>query len=74
MNSKPFKYVVVPGFLRSKSDGQRHDISAQSLMHLYKVDRDECLIKYNDERDWGKDFSNLIHLYPDYHGKYEIPK
>lgn len=58
----------------SKNDGQFHYINAPTLMRLYKVDPHECLIRYNDKRDHGKDFPGLIELRPRYDGDYEIPQ
>ena len=36
MNTKA-KYVVLPGFVRSKNDGQLHAVGAATLMKLYKL-------------------------------------
>lgn len=66
------KYVVIPGRIRSVHDNDIHYIDAPTLMRLYNVDRKECIIRYNDFRDFGKNFDNLIELRPRSNGKYEI--
>lgn len=67
------KYVVIPGRVISQSDGQFHYIDAPTLIRLYNVDPNKCVVKYKDERDLGKDFKGLIPLRPRRDGKYEIP-
>lgn len=66
------KYVVIPGQVMSQSDGQIHYIDAPALMRLYKVNPKECVVKHGDQRDLGKDFSNLIRLRPRSNGDYEL--
>lgn len=38
------KYIVVPGWITSTNDGQRHYISAYKLIDLYGVKESECII------------------------------
>lgn len=38
------KYVICPGTVISKTDGQRHYVGAMQLMRLYGVDQRECEI------------------------------
>jgi len=66
------KYVVYPGFVRSRSDGDRHYVTSDMLMRLYKVRRAECMIILPPDRE--KDYKllvekaermGLIPLYPD---------
>jgi len=38
------RYLVVPGWVRSRVDGDRHWIGAERLMRLYGVDPAECVI------------------------------
>ena len=73
------KYVICPGMVESRTDGQRHYIGAMQLMKLYKVDPRVCEIyepaqwwpasfyRYADERHAG-----LIRLGPRYDGNYEL--
>lgn len=80
MPSKDYKYVICPGTVISKTDGQRHYINAPTLMMLYGVTPKECEIhepqewwplSYYDmaaERNKGK-----IKLAPRHDGKYVLP-
>jgi hypothetical protein len=38
------KYVVVPGYVISQYDGEKHFIDGWRLIDLYGVDPDECLM------------------------------
>lgn len=74
------KYVICPGHVVSKSDGQSHYIGPMTLMQLYGVDPKECMI-YEPApwwtttyfRDTIQDRTDLPHLRPSYHGKYNLP-
>jgi hypothetical protein len=72
-------FVLHPGNVKSKHDGQWHWISATQLMGLYKVPRDAETIVV----DWGhpdrvhramigrqEDEERYIHLYPNHDGNY----
>jgi len=66
------KYVLHPGLVRSKFDGDTHFISASQLAHLYGVDIRECITVSSEDkisRD-GLDTFGYTHLYPSYHGTY----
>lgn len=65
------KYVLYPGVVTSKYDGQRHFISAATLMRLYRVRPEECLIY--DANEPKEKYQDLIPLSPKYNGNYEIP-
>jgi hypothetical protein len=69
----PVRYVVIPGQISSKNDGQFHFISSSQLMKLYGVDPRECVVKNKDYGDLGYNFSGLIELRPRYDGDYQIP-
>lgn len=61
------KYVVLPGYIRSDSDGQEHFIGERQLMDLYRVDPRECIVhRYDDPAPIPDD---LIPLMPRF--KYE---
>lgn len=68
------KFVVIPGRMMSRSDEDIHYIDAPTLMRLYKVDPNECIVKHNDERDRYHNFDGLIALRPRYDGDYRLPK
>lgn len=68
------KYVVWPGDVISKNDGDRHFISFPKLCELYGVNPEECY----DGTDWrelkGIDgIAELINLRPSYSGDYTLP-
>lgn len=68
------KYLIVPGQVRSRSDGDTHYISAQELIRLYGVNPKECKIVeqqvlVNVDR-LEKYYPGLIELRPRYDGKY----
>ena len=66
------KYLLVPGYIRSASDGDTHYVSPVQLKNLYNVDMHECLI-YN-ERMMGKQPEGLIELRPSSIGNYTLPQ
>ena len=37
-------YVLCPGWVRSRTDGDAHFIGARQLAHLYGVSMAECLV------------------------------
>lgn len=64
------KYVLHPGEIQSKNDGEIHYISAMRLAMLYKVSMRDCYVQdLIEEKLWPRD---LIHLYPNYEGDYRI--
>jgi len=75
------KYVLCPGYIRSKNDNQLHYIGAARLADLYRVPIRECQI-YEPAPWWPEsyyrqaeeDYQNLIWLRPNYNGDYTIPK
>ncbi len=75
------KYVICPGYVTSKNDGQRHYISAKQLMRLYGVNPLECVI-YEPVHWWPIDqynsffeseYKDLPRLGVQYNGNYELP-
>lgn len=70
------KYLIVPGNVVSKSDGQRHFVSAVQLMLLYKVKLSECIvlsgrIEYGFKRLTGT-YQDLMVLTPRSDGNYSL--
>lgn len=68
------KYVVYPGVIKSRFDGDRHYISAYKVMELYKVNPEECALISDDRPDiiLGLNLNHLIPLYPRNDGRYEL--
>lgn len=63
------RYVLVPDWVYSQTDYNRHYINAGDLAHLYGVPIRECIIRQSgDKRPVPK---GLIWLYPRHDGKYE---
>ena len=68
------KYVLCPGDVVSKKDGERHFISAAQLLDLYHVSLKDCFV-CSDEKDLrGLCTSGMIFLYPRYDGNYKCPE
>ena len=60
----------------SKSDGQRHFISAPELARLYGVNYKKCHVVYRDRPETSQGLverKDDVHLYPDYNGDYKLP-
>jgi hypothetical protein len=66
------KYLVCPGIVISKSDGDKHYISASDLIRLYKVNPLECKIVNSRESSAGLDWSKYIILRPRTDGNYDL--
>lgn len=62
------KYLLLPGRVESKTDGQFHYVGILQLMRLYGVDSRECVVA-----GLGMDTSDLIRLRPRYDGDYRLP-
>jgi hypothetical protein len=73
------KYVICPGMVTSKVDGQRHYVGPMKLMQLYGVDPSECEI-YEPASWWVGSFyrmaeerqRRLPRLGPRYDGNYAL--
>lgn len=74
------RYVLCPGMVKSKYDGQRHYIDAMALARLYGVRLNECEI-YEPAPQWTETYFRqaevrtlgLIRLAPRYDGDYSLP-
>lgn len=66
------KYIVYPGYVNSRIDGQRHFIDAGKLMSLYKVNPKECIVVEYKRKLEGYREEDFISLYPRYSGNYTI--
>ena len=66
------KYILFPGPVISKYDGDLHYITASQLCELYNVNPMEC-ITYNSDTMNKKEIikSGLKQLYPKYNGNYK---
>lgn len=67
------RYVLYPGRVRSKNDGELHYISAKMLARLYGVALEECYVFRPGPGQEGLP-EGLIHLSPQYDGDYTLPE
>lgn len=69
-----YTFIICPGYMRSKSDGDTHYITYAKLCELYQVKKyDAKLINGGDPRSlFGVDQNdpNTLFLNPLYHGNY----
>ncbi len=63
------KYLLVPGMVQSKTDGEWHYIDAPTLANLYHVPLHECIIHDNSVPHQGLP-SGLLILRPLSNGRY----
>lgn len=66
------KYVIHPGEIISKNDGEVHFIDYGQLIRLWAVNPKECMRArgtIGGIKPYPKD---AIHLCPDYHGNYNL--
>lgn len=78
------KYALHPGWVKSKTDGDRHYIDARTLAWLYRVRLSDCVVVPWEARPGLErvhqilleriERMELVHLYPRYSGNYTIPK
>jgi len=68
------KYIVRPGYITPRTDGDQHYISASRLMQLHGIQPSECII-FRGPEDYhklkGAD-KNLINVFPRADGKYKV--
>ena len=77
---RPRRYVLCPGMVTSRTDGQRHHVGAYQLAKLYGVAPNDCLI-YEPEPWWPRSYHEraeerhrgLIRLMPREDGDYSLP-
>ena len=69
---KKLKYIIRPGTMVSRTDGDVHFISAEQLIALYQVNPSECVIVDRDDKI-PKRLLHLEILAPRYDGKYYKP-
>lgn len=66
------RYIVHPGKVVSMKDGDIHNVSAQRLMQLYRVNPRDCITA--DQALHGYEYNGReIHLFPRYDGNYKLP-
>ena len=74
------RYVLCPGYVRSRNDGQRHYVGPMDLARLYGVRIEQCEI-YEPAQWWPESYyrmaeeriRGLIKLAPRWDGNYTVP-
>lgn len=64
------KYLLCPGYVRSKEDGELHWIDVPTLAKLYGVPMIECMMLSETQ---GRRATDLIPLPPRGDGDYSLP-
>lgn len=64
------RYVLHPGIVFSRTDGDVHHVGARRLADLYGVNPRRAEV-YDEHARYP---DNAIHLYPDDSGRYKLPK
>ena len=71
----PARYLLCPGHVMSKTDGQYHYVDACALARLYGVRMGQCDVR--PERMFARygwrPQPGLIELHPRYDGNYSLP-
>lgn len=70
---KDKKYIIAPGKIISRSDGDEHYIGASQLMDLYKIEPYECIIVDNPDSVRMLNWDDYIVLRPRTDGNYNLP-
>lgn len=69
------KYLVIPGIVTSKFDGEQHYIDSYRLTRLYGVKTEECVFAHHlgpgTDPVW---LESLIQLTPRQDGNYKLPE
>lgn len=68
-------YVICPGIVTSRTDGQEHYVDERSLISLYGVHPALCVVfprNEAQERGWRKPV-HAMYLEPQYSGDYSLP-
>lgn len=67
-------YVLVPGYVTSKYDGDIHYITARELQRLYQVDPANCVeAPIGRGAEYWEPPNDAIYLYPRHDGDYSLP-
>lgn len=65
------RYILYPGCITSKNDGDLHYIGARQLADLYGIDFSKCTIVRSSTNGFV-DRKNDIHLHPKHNGNYDM--
>lgn len=68
------RYILFPGRVRSRTDGDIHFVGAVKLARLYGVPLDKCLVVRGDNYRYYKKLPGDICLFPRSDGNYKLPE
>ena len=68
------KYILCPGWVTSKVDGDQHFINEAQLIRLYGVSPRECVSARSPSRLSEMDTEVMIELRPRYDGDYRLDR
>ena len=74
MKSEP-RILVLPGYVKSRYDGEIHHINANQLVHLYHLDIGEIIVINDLSYDFHKkeiESEEALLATPLYSGEYEV--
>ena len=68
------RYVVIPGEMRSRTDGQTHYIGVGQLLHLYRVPPSARVVVLRNRLDWDifREQEGDVYVRPRYDGNYPV--
>jgi hypothetical protein len=66
------RFAVYPGYVTSKTDGDRHWIGFGRLCELYRVPPSMCVDMSDERKTLGLRTEGMIALRPRYHGDYDL--
>lgn len=69
------RYVIKPGHVTSRTDGQRHFVGFNDLLRLYRLRREECICWPSEHEDPVGSFTipqGCIVIEPRYDGNYSL--
>ena len=68
------KYAIYPGWIISRTDGERHFIGYAELIRLYMLSARDCFNAQRPEAMKGRDSSQIKEIFPRYDGHYPLCK
>jgi len=68
------RYVIFPGVVRSKRDGDWHYVTARELSHLYGISLHKCTVVAGRDSIGFRPRKGDILLTVQYSGDYTLPK
>jgi hypothetical protein len=67
-------YLLCPGWVTSKNDGQKHYIDGPQLARLYGLSLRDCVILDGRRSRIIREYEELTRLAPRFDGNYSLPQ